>query len=404
MSTFKLLLAEIRFRKLNFLSALLAVVAAATLFVAGPVLIDGYARETDAYGAQSEDEARKVGLKLGFNLMIMHKDANMADFWAEDFVSKDLPQHYVDELAKSPLLKHVRHLQATLQQKIEWRKRKVLLVGYLRETPQTHFKFKKPLGFLVKPGEAFLGYELWNSAEIKVGDKIEILGREFTVAKTRPETGSKKDIEIAVNLSDAQLILGKPDRVSQILAIGCKCDSERLPTIRKELAAVLPDTKITEFVTKAQARAEQRELVARNRKNIQSTMENLAAVITPLVVLVCGAWIGLLAFSNVRERRTEIGLLRALGKSSPFIAGLFLGRALLLGLFGGGLGFLLGSFVARQVGVHAAKLNVNAAYFSPAYDMLLWSLLGAPLICVVASYLPTIRAIFQDPAVVLRDS
>ena len=46
MSTLKLLFAEIRYRKVNFVLSLLAVMIAVTLFVAAPVLVDGYRRET----------------------------------------------------------------------------------------------------------------------------------------------------------------------------------------------------------------------------------------------------------------------------------------------------------------------------------------------------------------------
>ncbi len=478
MSPLKLLLAEIRYRKLNFTLSLLAVVAAATLFVAGPVLIDGYGQETrlrlaaiqeetdrsaaaldgrlaeiqadtesktravDALLAQMEDETRKLMLTMGFNLMIVHRDTNMADFWADDFASHDLPQAYVDQLADSPKLEHVRHLVATLQKKIEWRKRRVLLVGYLAETPQKHFggKKEKSLGPNIKPGEAYLGYELWRSFDLKVGDKIDIAGQSFVVARTQKERGGKQDIELSLNLADAQRVLGAPGRVSQIMALGCQCEGERLPTIRNELAEVLPDTKISEFDSIAQARAEQRQLVADQRQEIarqgeeerqrlagqraaivregeerrqfvaakrvevQNVLENLAGAVTPLVVLVCALWIGLLAWANVRERRVEIGVLRALGKSSPYIAALFLGRAIVLGLLGGGLGYLLAGLVASQVTGMVQELGGSPISFAPPRELLLWTMLGAPLVCALACYLPTLRAITQDPASVLREA
>ena len=40
------------------------------------------------------------------------------------------------------------------------------------------------------------------------------------------------------------------------------------------------------------------------------------------VVLAAAVWVGLLALVNVRERITEIGVFRALGKSSARIASL----------------------------------------------------------------------------------
>jgi ABC-type lipoprotein release transport system permease subunit len=35
--------------------------------------------------------------------------------------------------------------------------------------------------------------------------------------------------------------------------------------------------------------------------------------------------------------------------------------------------------------------------------ILLYALLGAPLVAVIASYLPTLSALTEDPAVVLRE-
>ncbi len=311
MGAFKLLLAEIRYRKLNFLLSLFAVTAAATLFVAGPVLVEGYGRETDRQLGKMEDETRKLMLNIGFNLLIVNRETNMSDFWADDFAEHDMPEEYIVKLADSPALKHIRHLVATLQEKIKWRERSVLLCGYLRETPQTHFGKKKPMGYNIKPNTVWLGYELAHGFGLKAGDEIEVLGKKFTVGKTFDERGSKEDIAIAMSLKDAQATLKKPGRINHILALGCQCDQERLPTIRKELASVLPDAKITEHKSIAQARAEQRAMVAVERQRVQGTMESLLDVTTPLVLLACGVWVGLLTLSNVRERRGEIGLLRA---------------------------------------------------------------------------------------------
>lgn len=120
-----------------------------------------------------------------------------------------------------------------------------------------------------------------------------------------------------------------------------------------------------------------------------------------MVVLACAVWVGLLALVNVNERRTEIGVLRAIGKSSGRIAALFLGKAVLLGLAGAALGFLLGSGASQLLGAHV--LDVAPEWFGVDYRLLLGALLGAPLLSALASYLPTVVALRQDPAVVLRD-
>lgn len=441
MSSLRLLLAEIRFRKLNFLLGLLAVTSAAALFVAGPSLIDAYrAKAADDLAAADQERAAAMGAidgelaaldkttkramrDLGFNLRIVHKDTNLGDFWAADFALADMPDEFIRRLAESPDLVHVRHLVATLQQRIKWRDMQVLLIGYEKETPQKYFEDKSPMGHVVPPGKVLLGYQLWKSAEpdLKVGDKIEILGRSFTVAKTFDEQGSLEDNSLVVNLHDAQRILNKPRRVNEILALSCECDEDRLPTIRGEITKALGDeVYVQEDVTRAVARAEQRAAVESrkaavsavhdevrqdmqaDRAEMLDTMRTLATVVTPLVIFVCGLWVGLLALTNVRERSGEIGLMRALGKPSSRIAGLFLGRAALIGLAGGAIGLVLGTLLAEQLG--ARLFDVSHAQAAPQTASIILTLLGAPLLCSLAAWLPTLRAIVQDPAVVLRDA
>ncbi len=408
MNLLKMLLAEIGYRKLNFALSLLAVAIAVTLFVAGPTVIDGYARQTDVQLAQLEDETRKLMKNLGFNLLIVNAKTDMSDFWAEDFAEYDMPQEYVERLAEAEELTLIRHLVATLKKRVEWENRKVVLVGYLKETPQgmepqTAFAKKmaekKAMGMNVKPGTAWLGFEL--GAGRKVGETITLLGEEYQIAKIMPEKGSKDDISISIHLSDAQAALNMPGRINEILALGCKCAGSRLPKIRAELADVLPETRVTEFNSQAVARAEQRDLVAANRADEQGRVEKLAFWITGLVVATCAVWVGLLALVNVRERREEIGILRAIGKGSSTILALFLGKAVLLGLLGAAVGFAAGSLLGLELA--KAALGIGTDQFAMRYDILLAAMLGAPLLSAVASYLPTLSALRQDPAVVLRD-
>ena len=464
MNTFKILFAEIWYRKLNFVLSLFAVVVAVTLFVAGPMLVEAYQAETaievdrmedqvgeleagvadmragmkrveDETAARLEylkEETRKLMITMGFNLLIVHGETNMSDFWANDFAAKDMPQEYVDRLASNQQLTLITHLVATLQQRIEWEKRKVLLVGYLPETTQSHARKKAPMGYNIEPGTVLLGYEL--GVDRKVDETITVLDKEFRIAAILGEKGSKQDITIAMHLTDAQELLDKPGRINQILALGCNCVDASLPDIREELGDALPGTRITEHHSIALARAEQRKTVAgeqaailaqmgenlrqrekiveerkvvlaemtESRARIERIMVTLADVITPLVVLVCAIWVGLLALANVRQRSTEIGLLRALGKGSGMIAGLFLGKAVLVGLIGAAAGFLLGTWMAQFLG--QSTLDVASGYFDPRIDILAYAMIGAPLLSALASYLPTLFALIQDPAVVLRET
>lgn len=379
MSVVPLLWREIQHRKLNFISALFAVVVAVAVCVAIVTLCDASQRETT-----------RLMRNLGFNVLIVPKNVNMTDFWSQDFAEEEMPEEYVHRLAQSRNMS-IRHLVARLQKRIEWRGRTVLLTGILPEVPMVHGPQKDPMGLDLPRGTAYVGYQLARALGIKAGDTIEIGAKTLSVTRLLEEKGGKDDIRIYAHLHDVQEILGKPGRINEIEALGCLCaGGTRIERIRADVARALPDTQVTEFESIARARSETRFMV-----------ERYAGFLIPTVLVACGLWVFLLALGNVRERRVEIGLLRSLGVGSLSIAGLFLGKAALVGLLGAAVGYGLGTWMALHYGPRI--FPVTAKGFAALPALLGWALLVAPLLCIVASYLPAMLAVVQDPAEVLRE-
>ena len=310
----------------------------------------------------------------------------MENFWATDFAEHEMPEEYVHRLASEPGLA-VNHLVATLQKKVDWSGRQVLLTGILPEV-QPPGRPTSPMGFTIEEGTVYIGFELARSAGIEKGDVIDVNGKKFTVAQCLAESGSKDDIRIYGHLHDVQRVLGKKGKINEIKALHCLCDGGALATLRDRLARAFPDTQVVEFRSIALARAETRRMV-----------EKYAAFIMPVVMLVCAAWIGVLTMMNVRERRQEIGVLRALGFGSRKIGSLFLGKAVSVGLVAAALGFGCGTGLALRFG--PAIFKVTAQAIKPVYGLLWWSLAVAPLFAALASFLPTVVAVTQDPAVTL---
>jgi putative ABC transport system permease protein len=397
MSRFKLLWSEIAYRPASFALAALAIAIATALFVASPTLLEAYSRDTTAELKRLEDETRKIMLKLGFNLRIIHKDADRTAMRTE-FTLPTMPEEYVERIAKSPQLTKVAHLVATLTERIKWDERTRLLVGYAPEAEQVNAAEKKPIGLVIEPGTVVLGHEA--GIGHKKGETVTILAKPFRVAAILNERGSNDDIMLAVNLKDAQALLNKPGQITEILAVNCRCETvDRAAEIREQLMKVLPDTKVEEFNSAAVARAEQRELVKRQRQESESRLAALAGVVTPLVVLAAAILVGLLVWTNVRQRRSEIGVLRALGKSSAHIAGLFLGKAIIVGLVGGIIGIAAGYGVSHWL----ANNRLQIESIAPSPIVLTAAALGAPLLAALAAYLPTISAVLLDPALALRE-
>jgi len=88
---------------------------------------------------------------------------------------------------------------------------------------------------------------------------------------------------------------------------------------------------------------------------MRSEREFFAAVLVPLVMVACAVWIGLLAFNNVRDRKAEIGIQRAIGFRARQIMFLFLTKFLVMGLLGGTLGIFAGLGFGRWLGLTLDK-------------------------------------------------
>ncbi len=450
MTTFRMLLAEIAYRKLNFTLGLVAVTVAVTLMVSGPMLVEGYGRQTAAelsrleQGvrqaadevarseedlraelARLEDETRKAMVGLGFNLIILHGATDMGQYWATGFPTHDMDQEFVTRLAGNPSLTMVNHVVGTLREKIEWEGRTAGLVGYLPEATRAHRRKQAPMGYTIEPGTVFLGHLL--AGDRKEGDQLEVLGKQFKIAKVLPEMGSEEDNTIAMHLDDAQELLREGRKVvNQIMAIDCRCAEADLPRIRKQVADIVPECFVSRVSKRAAGRSRQRTMVreqfertilrqkedlnsreehlaqtAARRKNMQGTLETMTGALTLLVAAIAAIWVGLLFMTNVRERITEIGVLRAIGKGSGTIATLFLGKAVLLGILGGAVGLVAGTGLGWILQVRGLGLPANS--FDLPVSVLITAMVGAPLLAAIASYLPTLSALGQDPAVVLRE-
>jgi len=420
----RLIFREAIHRPANFLLGVLSVAVAVAGLIAALVVLRLHDLRTDAIVAAREaetqrrmgeltDDYRKITLKMGFNVLILPKDQKLSDLYAEDYASKYMPEEYATRLRTSRVAT-LNHVLPSLQQKVKWpeQERTVLLMGVRGEVYIQSVR-QKPLIEPVPQGGMVLGHELATGLKLRPGDKTRLMGRELTVSKVNPERGNKDDITVWINLAEAQEMLDKKGLINGILALDCTCDTiDRLGKIRDEISRILPDTQVIEFASQALARAEARARAAaeaeadiRNEKEGRETLraerEALAAVLVPLVTLGCAIWIGLLALANVRERRGEIGILRALGFGARRIVTIFLGKAALLGVLGAAAGYFAGGVIARAWHDTPGAPPVGIALVDP--KLLALVMVAAPALAALASWLPALVASQQDPADILRE-
>lgn len=424
MSVWKLMRREIGHRKMNFVLGLFSVsiaiaclVGSFTLLKANDLVTDDILEKKQALvekeGAALNDAMRKITIGLGFNALILPQDQDLNELYVEGTLSKSMPEEYVDRLAASRIVT-INHLLPTVSKKIRWDEQEmtVVLMGTRGEVPLLHKDPKKPMLDAVPKGKMVVGFQIHQQRKLKKGDKVQLMGKEFEIIDTNKERGTVDDGTVWVHLSEAQEMLGMQNLINGIWALECHCAGDRISQIRAEITKIIPGTQVIERGTKALARAEARNTAKEaaqaakkreeeNRAELKQKQESFSALFVPLIIAGSGIWIGFLTFGNVRQRRSEIGILRAIGLRSNQILLLFLGKAILIGLLGAVIGYLIGFYG----GMFWGELPVSSESSSQLYsfEVLLTSLILAPLLASIASWIPAMLAAQQDPADILQE-
>ncbi len=150
------------------------------------------------------------------------------------------------------------------------------------------------------------------------------------------------------------------------------------------------------------ARGQQFEAMAR--------IYSLAADITSSFALFIGMFIIYNTFSiAVAQRRSEIGILRALGATQGQIRTLFLSESVMAGLFGSGIGLLLGILIARALTGYIGGLlgeiyglTQHAQEVTTDPKLMSFALVLGVLTSVAAAIIPARNAARIDPVKALQ--
>ncbi len=354
MTIIRLIFREAQHAAFNALLSLVTVIVAVGLLVAMVSL-----------SRASVDATRKAMKQLGFNLLIVPAETDPARYQSLDFQDAAMPEGHVHQLAQNSML--ATHYVGKLQHTIEIDGQQFVLTGQAAEESAVSRGKKKPMpsAYIVPPGKVFLGAHASRALEAETGDTITILGNEFTVDRVNPDTGViPDDIRIYMDLHQAQSLLNKPGQINAIDALSCQCpvdEQDLIAAVSKDITDILPGVKVEPY---------QSILLARH--NMRVMMDRLAYI--TLAIVIAGAALAIwgLTFQSVRNRRREIGVLRALGIPGWRIAILFIGKILICAILGAWLGYIAGFAAASQ-------LNVAGAALKKPNDLLPLLLIATPI-------------------------
>lgn len=401
----RIILKELLERRKQFLTSFIAILLGIIVIVAVKSV------------SNSSEKAVAIQLdNLGANILVLPQTTTVDNYYAADINAAEMPEDYVDRITSSTI-QGVDNMSPKLSTRIELQDYSFVLTGILPRNELASKPIWQTAGF-ADPGlqaacdpnnimnrnlgcedpklqrqvidslgqyDCLVGSDAASKLNLKEGSAVKIKGTELKVATVLPQTGTVDDGRIFVHLHTAQEMLGKGRVVNAIEIMGCcAAISEGL---LGNLRNILPDTKITTINHIVQTQVE-----------TNKTMGKFSVIFLIIIILVGGISIGNYMWSNVEERKKEIGSLLAIGASPKDIYYVFIGKAVILGLTGGIVGYLLGSLAGMILGPEIAGVKVL-----PIPLLFVWAVVIAVGVSVIASFLPARRAAKLDPALILQE-
>ena len=340
----------------------------------------------------TQKETIRLTRDMGFNVRIIPGETDKNQFWVDGYSNHSMSEEVVDKLVEQKSVNYA-HLTATLHKRIQFKGKDVTLTGIASEEREPSGATKSKMIFAIDANKVYLGFEIADQFKIKEGDVVDILGQNFEVSKTLTESGSEDDVRVYFNLKTLQKLTKMEGRINEVMAINCMCSTKNgdpLAELREELQKIAPEADVIMKSSVADAREKQRKMT-----------DKYFLYLFPIILIICALWLGSVAMTNVKERASEIGILRALGFSSLKISKQFFLRALLIGFIGALIGFVIGTLLSYQLGANI--FSVAKTYIQPNYIMLLLVVFIGPLFAALASLLPVLWAVNRDSAELLKE-
>jgi putative ABC transport system permease protein len=248
-----------------------------------------------------------------------------------------------------------------------------------------------------------LGLHPGSAVTVGAGDRTQTLTISGIVS-----TGGREDNAILAPLDVAQNLAGRPGKYRTLLVSALTKPADAFS--QRDPATMTPveydrwycspyissiSHQMQEELPGIEVRAIRQ--VAEGEGRILTRVGGLMWMVTIAALFAAALAVGATSATTVIERRSEIGLMKALGASYRAVAAFFVAEQLLLAFAGGIVGYALGVVLARALG-----LEIFGIAPDPRWILFPIVLFLAAIVALAGSLVPLGRASRVDPAPVLR--
>ncbi len=238
-------------------------------------------------------------------------------------------------------------------------------------------------------------------SENPVGQTITLEDSPYSVVGVLEPKGNVFNIDyddrVIIPLTTAQQRSSTRDGLDSLVIAGTSSDI--IPELSKEVVASLRRTHGTENFT-----VWSQDEYLHQREKILYAFQILMGSLAIISLLVGGIGIMNIMLAAVHQRIREIGIRKAVGAKQNDILGQFLAESVLISVLGGtlgiGLGFLLGSGVAKTLALYLPLSKPWVSVFSLKIVMVAFFFAAA--VGIIFGLYPAIRASRLNPSDALR--
>jgi len=267
-------------------------------------------------------------------------------------------------------------------------------------------------------GECLVGVRLMELLNARAGDEISLRGiaRDGSPVEARLRvsgilaTGSDEDRSIVAELDAAQRLSGQQGKAGRIEISALTNPEDNLA--RRDPATLSPEeyerrsctpypsavaNDIEKVITGSEARAVRR--ISETEGSLLSRINAMLLVVALAALAASVLGVASTTMTTILERKSEIGLLKAIGASNLGVTTIFLAESMVTGLCGGVAGLATGYGLAQVI---ARTVFGSGIGMSPVLMPLILAI--SLVVAFVGSAIPLRTALRLGPTDVLRGS